>query len=178
MTDSLAEARVARAGAEGPARADGPAARLRLVLVQLLQFGVVGGIGFVIDTALFNLLILTVLSAQLLHTGPLIAKALSALVAIAANWLGNRLWTFRSHRRRDTGREGIEFFAVSLAGLALGLVPLLILRYLLGIDSLVWDNIANLLGLGLGSVFRFALYRWWVFSPRRAVAETAREGGP
>ena len=134
---------------------------------QLVGFGLVGGIGFAIDMGVYNLLIVTVLSDDHVHGGPLLAKVLSTLVAITTNWIGNRLWTFRQHRRSDSGREAAEFFAVSLAGLVVGLLPLWVSHYLLEWTSLLADNIANVVGLGLGSVFRFALYRWWVFAPHR-----------
>jgi putative flippase GtrA len=52
----------------------------------------------------------------------------------------------------------------------------------LGYTSIIADNIAtNVVGLALGTAFRFALYRWWVFAARRqrpnAVVLTA-EGAP
>ncbi|KAB1650469.1 GtrA family protein [Pseudoclavibacter endophyticus] len=140
---------------------------MRLVR-QLGKFGLVGGVGFVIDISLYNVLVLTVLAPASIAVGPLLAKTVSTLVAITTNWIGNRLWTFRQHRRRgDSAREGAEFFAVSLAGLVIGLVPLWVSHYLLGWNSLLADNIANVIGLGIGSIFRFALYRFWVFSPSR-----------
>lgn len=141
--------------------------RLMQLVRQLVKFGLVGGLGFVIDMGLYNVLVLTVLGPEDLAGGPLIAKTLSTLVAITTNWVGNRLWTFRHHRRHDQGREAAEFFAVSLAGLVVGLLPLWISHYMLGWNSLLADNIANVIGLGLGSIFRFTLYRLWVFSPLR-----------
>lgn len=141
--------------------------RFMLLARQLVKFGLVGGVGFVVDFGLYNLLVLTVLSPDQLAAGPLLAKVASTLVAITTNWIGNRLWTFRRHRRDDSAREAAEFFGVSLAGLVVGLLPLWVSHYLLGWDSILADNLANLVGLGLGSVFRFALYRWWVFAPSR-----------
>jgi hypothetical protein len=42
-------------------------------------------------------------------------------------------------------------------------------HYLMGLTSPLADNISNnVIGLGLGTLFRFALYRWWVFSPNRS----------
>jgi hypothetical protein len=41
-------------------------------------------------------------------------------------------------------------------------------HYLLGFTDPVADNIAtNVIGLGLGTLFRFTLYRTWVFAPHR-----------
>jgi hypothetical protein len=39
---------------------------------------------------------------------------------------------------------------------------------IMGLTSTLAVNIANdVVGLALGTVFRFALYRWWVFAPSR-----------
>ncbi|MCP2031657.1 putative flippase GtrA [Okibacterium sp. HSC-33S16] len=142
--------------------------RLAGLILQLAQFGLVGAAGFLIDITVFNALRLTVLSPEVLHTGPLLAKVISTVLAIAANWLGNRYWTFRNHRQASTAREGIEFFAVSLVGMGIGLLCLWVSHYVLGFTSVLADNIAaNVVGLALGAVFRFTLYRYWVFAPSR-----------
>ncbi|GAB3397361.1 hypothetical protein GCM10027515_01490 [Schumannella luteola] len=143
---------------------------MRRLISQLLRFGVVGGVGFVIDVGLFNLLSATVLHPANLHEGPLIAKTISTTVAIVANWIGNRFWTFREHRGPRIWREGLQFGVVSVGGLLIGLGCLWISRYALGFDNVVADNIAgNVVGLALGTVFRFWLYRVWVFAPHTPV---------
>ncbi|MFD0996032.1 putative flippase GtrA [Pseudoclavibacter chungangensis] len=149
--------------------------RLRQLATQLLRFGLVGGVGFFIDIGVFNLLSITFFTDDRFVGATLVAKTLSTLVAIAWNWVGNRYWTFRRHRRENSTREAVEFFAVSLAGLVVGLLPLWIIHYGFGFDSLAADNVSNLIGLAIGSVFRFVLYRWWVFSPARATRD-ARSG--
>lgn len=141
---------------------------MRKLLGQFTRFGLVGTVGFIIDLGLFNLLRLTVLSPDELHEGPVLAKLISTTVAIAANWVGNRLWTFREHRGRQLVREGVEFALVSLGGMLIGLLCLWMSRYVLGFESLLADNIAgNVIGLGLGTLFRFTLYKVWVFAPHR-----------
>ncbi|MFU8945604.1 GtrA family protein [Mycetocola zhadangensis] len=145
-----------------------PGGRLAALLVQLAQFGLVGAAGFLIDLTVFNALRLTILSPEVVHTGPIWAKVISTVLAIAANWLGNRYWTFRAHRQDSTAREGVEFFAVSLVGMGIGLLCLWVSHYLLGFTSVIADNIsANVIGLALGAIFRFTLYRYWVFAPGR-----------
>ena len=143
--------------------------RLRGLLSQLTKFALVGGVGFALDLAVFNILRLTVLSPESVHEGPIIAKLISTAVAILANWIGNRFWTFGPHRRSNSGLEALEFFAVSIVGMGLGLLCLWVSHYVLGYTSLLADNISsNVIGLILGSVVRFALYRHWVFHPARA----------
>ena len=141
---------------------------MRTLLPQLARFGTVGLIGLVIDIALFNLLRVTVLDPAVIAEGPIIAKVISTSVAIAVNWIGSRYWTFRLERRRPAAREAVEFAVVSIGGLLIAVGCLVISRYVLGYTSLLADNIAtNVIGLALGSSFRFVLYRVWVFDPRR-----------
>ncbi|MFC0682039.1 GtrA family protein [Lysobacter korlensis] len=142
---------------------------MRPLLTQLTRFGMVGAVGLVLDVAIFNALRLTVLSPEELHEGPVVAKVISTAVAIAANWVGNRYWTFGSSRRTAAVREGLEFLAVSLGGMLIGLSCLWLSHYVLGFTSLLADNIAtNVVGLALGTAFRFTLYKWWVFAPHRS----------
>lgn len=136
---------------------------------QLVQFALVGGVGFVVDTGVFNLLRLTVFDPARIHEGPLLAKTVSTIVAIAVNWVGNRYWTFGPHRSTRGAMEALEFLAVSILGMLVGLGCLWVSHYLLGFDSPLADNIsANVIGLLLGSIVRFALYRHWVYHPGRA----------
>jgi putative flippase GtrA len=152
---------------------------MRSLIAQLLRFGAVGAVGFVIDTVIFNVLLSTVFSPTRIHEGPLLAKVVSTSVAIIANWLGNRYWTFRNEKRRHPVMEGIEFAVVSLGGLLIGLGCLWISHYVLGFKSQVADNIAaNGIGLVLGTAFRFALYRVWVFAPSRTREATPAVSTP
>ncbi|PZQ89674.1 MAG: GtrA family protein [Leifsonia xyli] len=141
---------------------------MRKLMAQFARFGAVGLIGLVIDFGVFNLLRATVLSPENLHEGPVFAKIISTALAIIANWIGNRFWTFREHRGRQLWREFVEFLVVSLGGMAIGLGSLWVSHYLLGFTSILADNISgNVIGLALGTAFRFTFYKLWVFAPHR-----------
>jgi putative flippase GtrA len=145
--------------------------RLLSFLSQGLKFGAVGALGFVVDFTVFNLLRTTVLDSADVHAGPIYAKVISTVLAILVNWLGNRYWTFSENRQNRTMREGVEFLAVSLVGMGIGIACLWFSHYVLGYTSVLADNISgNVVGLILGAVFRFTLYRCWVFAPARADA--------
>ncbi|POH69740.1 GtrA family protein [Cryobacterium zongtaii] len=151
--------------------------RVLAFATQLAKFGMVGLVGFAVDITVFNLLRATVFSPEALASGPIWAKVVSTVLAILANWVGNRYWTFSKDRRSQTLREGLEFFAVSLVGMGIGLACLWVSHYVLGYTSVIADNISsNVIGLLLGAVFRFTLYRYWVFSPSRRDATAARSG--
>jgi putative flippase GtrA len=137
---------------------------MRRLLAQFSQFGVVGLIGFGLDFVLFNVLRATVLNPEVVVHGTAYATIISTVVAVVFNWLGNRFWTFRHQRHHHWFREGIEFAVVSAGGLLITLGCLFVSTYVLNLHGVIADNIAkNVVGLGLGTVFRFALYRLWVF---------------
>lgn len=139
------------------------------LLAYAVKFGVVGLVGFVIDVTLFNLLRLGVFGEDHWAQSAIGAKTISTSVAIVFNWLGNRYWTFRRHRRRNYVREFAEYLIVSLGGMAIALICLWVSHHVLGYTSLVADNIAtNVVGLALGTAFRFLLYRYWVYGHHRA----------
>ena len=141
---------------------------MRALVTQFGRFGVVGLVGLVIDVGVFNILRLTVLSPEALHEGPVIAKIISTSLAIIANWLGNRYWTFGRERRPHWLREALEFGLVSIGGLLIALGCLWVSHYALGFTSVVADNIStNVVGLALGTAFRFTFYRLWVFGSHR-----------
>jgi putative flippase GtrA len=139
------------------------------LIAYAVKFGVVGLIGLVIDVALFNALRLGAFGAEGWAQSAIGAKTISTTVAILCNWIGNRYWTFRRHRRRNYLREFAEYAAVSVGGMLISLACLWVSHHLLGYTSLLADNVAsNVIGLGLGTAFRFVLYRYWVYGHHRA----------
>jgi putative flippase GtrA len=148
------------------------------VLRYVLKFGLVGLAGFVVDFGVFNLLRLGVLGDDVLQD-PLGAKIASVTLSTLVAWFGSRFWTFREHRRKNYVLELLEFVGVSLGGLLIGLFCLYVSHYLLNFQSLLADNIStNVVGLGLATIFRFALYRFWVYGHNRADNLVAREPKP
>jgi putative flippase GtrA len=137
--------------------------RFRTLLRQGIAFLAVGGVGFLVDVGVFNALRATVLSPEHIANGELWAKAVSVTLAIAVNWIGNRTFAFRGERRTGPRR------VVALLGSVVSLLCLVVSHDLMGLRTAADDNIsANVIGLGLGTVLRFALYRLWVFRPARA----------
>ena len=138
------------------------------LLKYVLKFGVVGLLGVGVDVIIFNALRVDVVGTHWWINGAIGAKVVSTSAAIIFNWLGNRYWTFRRDKRSDVVRELFEFVLASVAGMLVTLATLWFTHYVLGFDSLLADNVsANIIGLGLGTLVRFALYRWWVWSVKR-----------
>jgi putative flippase GtrA len=146
------------------------------LLRYALKFGVVGLAGYVTDVTVFNLLRLGVFGSDHFLAGPLGANIVSVAIATLVTWFGNRYWTFREHRRKNYFLELVEFGTVALGGMLIAMICLWVSHYLLGFDNLVADNIAkNVVGLFLGTAFRFLLYRFWVYGHHRKDGLSARE---
>lgn len=138
------------------------------VVSYALKFGVVGLIGLVIDVGLFNLLRFGPLGGEAWVTSALGAKTVSTSAAIVFNWAGNRYWTFRAERRSGWFKEFLEYLVVSLGGMGVSLLCLWFSHHVLDLTSALADNIsANVVGLALGTIFRFVLYRYWVWGHHR-----------
>ena len=139
---------------------------------EIAKFGAVGLLAFVLDIGLFNLLRFAGGEGPL-YDRPLTAKIISVVVATTFAYFGNRYWTFRHRGRTSFGREYVLFFVLNGVGLAISVGCLWFSHYALGLTSALADNIsANLIGVGLGTLFRFWSYRRWVFPDD---AETADE---
>jgi putative flippase GtrA len=138
---------------------------------EVAKFGAVGLVALVVDVGLFNLLCYTATSP--LYGKVLTAKIVSVCVATTVAYFGNRYWTFRHRGRTSFRREYVLFFVLNAVGLGISVSILWFSHYALGLTSAIADNIsANVIGLALGTLFRFWSYRRWVVPED---AETAGE---
>ncbi len=167
-------------------------ARLRgaldAVYREMLKFGTVGAVAFVVDVGLFNVLATSLWPGA--DPAPLdghekMAKVVSASVATVVAWLGNRYWTFRHRRQASRPREFATFALMNAIAMVIAVACLTISHDVLGFTSPLADNIAgNVVGIGLGTLFRFWAYRTFVFThfaepdgPTAATSATATAPG-
>ncbi|QTE31315.1 GtrA family protein [Pengzhenrongella sicca] len=143
---------------------------VRTRIAELGRFGSVGAVAYVVDLGLFNLLRFG--PGELLEAKPLTAKVVSVAAATIVAWLGNRYWTFSDRRTASRGRELAGFVVVNLGGLVIGVGCLAFSHYVLGLTSALADNVsANVVGLALGTAFRYVAYRRLVFTGSGPAAE-------
>jgi putative flippase GtrA len=122
----------------------------------------VGGVAYVVDVAVFNLL-LTVPPFSVWH--PSVSRCVAVVVAMVITYTGNRFLTWRHADSGSSSREVALFVVFNLIGLAMSLVCLVVSHDLLGLTSRLADNIsANVVGLAAGTAFRFWSYRRFVFT--------------
>ena len=127
------------------------------MLPELLKFGIVGGIGTVIDLG----------GAAVLHgkfhVEPLAAKAVSTSLATVFTYLGSRFWTFKHRENQELKREAVLFIGLNLVGLAIAEIVVGLVTYGLNLHGQLEYNAASFVGTGFGTIFRFYAYRRWVF---------------
>lgn len=137
--------------------------RLRRAIPEVSKFLTVGAVAYVVDVGLFNLLRFAGEGA-VLSEKPLTAKAISTIAAILVAYFGNKTWTYGDRAGHRFSKEIVLFFVINGAAMLLSLGCLAISHYVLGLDSPLADNIsANIIGIGLGTIFRFYCYRRFVF---------------
>jgi len=154
---------------------------------ELIKFAIVGATTFIIDSAIFYTLKLTVLEPK-----PVTAKIIAGIVAVIASYILNREWSFQNRGGRERHHEALLFFAFSGVGVLLSMLPLYFSSYVLGLRmpevSLTVENIADfvsayILGNLLQMAFRFWAFRRWVFpdefgrNPDLAIEATLTDGG-
>jgi dolichol-phosphate mannosyltransferase len=112
--------RTAITGRPVPRRRVGGALRKRANWEELVKFCVVGASGYVVNLAVYTLL----LRGADLHY--VLAAIGSFLVAVTNNYTWNRLWTFREQRGHVV-HQGLRFFVVSALALGANLIVLHVL---------------------------------------------------
>ena len=132
---------------------------------ELVKFGIVGGIGTIIDLG----------GAAVLHSGyhegPLESKAISITAATVVTYIGSRFWTFKHRENQPVHREAMLFVVLNVVGLIIAEAVIAGVTYGLVLKGPLAYNAASFLGTGLGTIFRWYAYRKWVFlSPARQPA--------
>jgi len=150
-----------------PARRHRLTGRLPGRLGEVARFAAVGGTAFVLDAGGANLL-----WWLLGDGGHLTGKVLSVLAATTFSFAANRHWTFDDRPRRGRTREFGLFVLTNALAAGASLLCLGFTVYVLGLESLTAKNVsANVVGVALGTVFRYWAYQRWVFPSGQLVQD-------
>ncbi|WP_328956560.1 GtrA family protein [Kitasatospora purpeofusca] len=133
------------------------AQKLRGMKGEAMKFGIVGLSGVVVNFAIFWICI------NGLHLATMRSNIAATSIAIFTNYLGYRYWLYRDRDAASRKREITLFLLFSGIGMVIDTGLLGFTRYVLGLDSDLEVMAAKVVGLGLGTVFRFVSYRTWVF---------------
>lgn len=84
---------------------------MKKLINQILKFGVVGGIAFVIDYGILFLL------AKVIGLNELISAAISFVISLTFNYFASTKWVFDA--KKQTPKEVIIFVLLSVVGLGI-----------------------------------------------------------
>jgi putative flippase GtrA len=131
--------------------------RFRVLIHEAAKFGVVGAVGFAVSLG----------GADVLHFdlnfNKYTAVVIATVLATIVTFIGNRWWAFRHRERSGMRQETVLFFVFNGVGLLIQLTCVAVVVDLGGLQGKLWYNLANLCGIGLGTLFRFWSYRKWVW---------------
>jgi len=126
---------------------------------RFVRFGLVGGVGAVLNTALLYLLV------HVGHWAYLPAAAVATEAAILGNFVLNDRWTFRDARGRTPWpRRVARYNLVAFGGLVVSLVTLAALTATLRLHYLV----ANLVAIGVATLWNYTVNARFTWVARRA----------
>jgi putative flippase GtrA len=138
----------------------------RFVIRNLRRGGIflaIGGLGFLVDAAVYNLLVFAGDRGPL-HSMPLVAKTLAVLAGLVVTFAGNHLLTYRDRRVRLGWSQILRYSAVNALAILLQLGCLGFSRYVLGLDNALADNVSGtFIGQAIATAMRYVLYTKWVF---------------
>jgi len=133
--------------------------------VQLIQFGVVGASGYVVNLTVFALLTgvgLFFVEGNGLGLHYIPAAVVAFCVAVTNNFLWNRYWTFDA-RHGHAGFQAARFLTVSVLGLGINLVALEFLISVVGFEELPAQAVA----VAFAMPFNFIGNKMWTFDEPR-----------
>jgi putative flippase GtrA len=113
-----------------------------------------------------------------LHGSQVKAKAIATIVAATSAYFMNRHWTYRNRPKSSLRREYTLFFAFNLVGLFIEVGAVSVAKYWLHRTDLLVLNVFSLLGIALGTLFRFWAYRTHVFKLEPATASGSSAAAP
>jgi putative flippase GtrA len=140
--------------------------RWHRIFTEAYRFLAVGGLATIVAIVIFNLLV------HGFHTGwdaplsenPYLAFVIANVAGMVVSYRGSRTWVFKDRPPRTPDGGRLMFVLINLVTMLIPIACLWFSRNALGLDDPFSDNIAaNILGLFLGMVARFYLFRTLVF---------------
>ena len=137
--------------------------RIQRLAAETSKFLTVGAAAYVVDLGVFNLVLFATQASG--EVKPVTAKIVSTICATLVAYLGNKSWTYSHRAGRRMSHELVMFFGLNGIAMLIAVACLGVSHYLLDLTSPLADNVsANIIGVALGTIFRFFTYRKFVFA--------------
>ena len=141
--------------------------RFQVLVHEIAKFGVVGACGFAVQLGVQNALYPG-------HgIGALTSVVIAYGVATVVTFVGNRHWAFKHRKGKGLGQEGALFVLLNVVGIFIQVGVVAFVHYGLHMTDSLSYNLATIVGIGIGTMFRLFTYRKFVFlaQPSGAAAE-------
>lgn len=129
------------------------------LIKQILKFGAVGGLAFVIDYALLYIL------TEFLGVHYLASSAISFSVSVIFNYIMSIKWVFDVDRQRGV-REFAIFAALSIVGLLLNLA----IMYVMADMAKIYYMVSKLFSTAVVMVYNFVTRKLFVEGKHKAIS--------
>src|SRR5260370_5390152 len=144
----------------------------RVVIEEVAKFGVVGSLAFVLTLILVNAF----------HSGAglgeITATTLANVLATVFAFVGNKFWAFRHRKGSHWRRETLLFFLFNGIGILITDGVVWLVHSGIGLTDNFSYNVANIIGIGMATLFRLYCYRRWVFLYAEGEAPAAEQLEP
>jgi dolichol-phosphate mannosyltransferase len=124
------------------------------VIKEFVKFGIVGGIGTLVNIAILYLL------TEKAGVYYLISAIFSFIVAMSSNFILNKFWTFKENIKWEIGKKYFQFVLVSISALLVNLFFLYIFTEIFGIYYII----SQILAIGISLIINFLGNKIWTFS--------------
>jgi putative flippase GtrA len=135
------------------------------VAFQFGKFVSVGLANTAVDFGVLNILIF--LTGIMFGIYYAIFKGISFIAASTHSYLWNKFWTFQKKEAGEVGKEIVQFFVVSVIGLAINVGTASLIVNLIGphwgVSLKIWANVGAAIGSIIGLAWNFLGYKFIVF---------------
>lgn len=148
---------------------------MKKLIEQLVKFGLVGVVAFVIDEVIMNLLIF-------IHTNNVVASTVSFLISLVFNYWASMKYVFKHREDMARWMEALIFLVSAIVGL--GINEWIIWMSTLGMPAdavttqhglyILRSNIGKLVATVVVAIWNFII-RKWLLDNRSAVGSSASE---
>jgi putative flippase GtrA len=140
--------------------------RWQRVFTEAYRFLAVGGIATIVAFVIFNFLVhgFNTEHKALLDGHPYLGYVIANTVGMVISFRGSKTWVFKDRPPRSADGGRTAFIVINLVTMLIPIACLWLSRNAFGLDDPWSDNVsANVIGLFLGLVARFYLFRTLVF---------------
>lgn len=126
-------------------------------LAEVVRFGKVGAIGFLVDGGVLVFLF------HVMQWGHYESRGVSFVLAVAITWYMNRTYTFKHYINKNKYKEYVMYFSVQVVGSILNLCIYIGLIKTISIMSL-YPILPLSVGAGIAMFFNYYISKVYVFS--------------